>query len=348
MKKLRFGALVFIVAACRMGVPSGPPLSPGALGAGLGAGPAGSEAKATAPSSSASAVPPLPPTTSAVPPENPDAGPEDAGTAARVADLPKAPDDMALVKGGTFKMGTDDGGELDERPAHDVTVASFFLDRTEVTQSAYEECVVAKVCTPADPEILATFGTLEAPGPFKGPRRPVIGITWSSAKQYCEWRGKRLPREAEFERAVRGDDGRKFPWGNEPPTKERTVFSPSNYPEDVGTHPTGRGPYGHDDLAGNVWEWMADDYDPLAYTRATASDGKPGTCDEIVLAQNKLRSEGRQGFTGTNPIPTECEKAIRGGAYNYGGAGLRSTNRVHHHARFKLRMLGFRCAKDAP
>lgn len=252
-----------------------------------------------------------------------------------------APEGMLLVKGGTFEMGAREGGEGDERPAHDVTIASFWLDKTEVTQAAYEECVAAKVCTPADPEILATFGGL-----FRGPQKPVVGISWFSARDYCTWKGKRLPREAEFERAVRGEDGRRFPWGNEPPTKERTVFS-ANAPEDVGTHPAGRGPYGHDDLAGNVWEWIEDDYDPFAYTRPTASEGKPGSCDEITLAQNKLRAEGKQGFTGTNPIPTECEKSIRGGAYNYPAHGLRSTNRIHHPARFKLRMTGVRCAKDA-
>jgi formylglycine-generating enzyme required for sulfatase activity len=156
-----------------------------------------------------------------------------------------------------------------------------------------------------------------------------------------------LPREAEFERAVRGDDGRRFPWGNAPPTKERTVFA-TNAPEDVGTHPEGRGPYGHEDLAGNVWEWIDDDYDPLAYRRDTAAEGKAGSCEEIVRAQDKLRAEGKQGFTGTNPIPNECEKSIRGGAYNYPADGLRSTNRIHHPARFKLRMTGLRCAKDAP
>ncbi|HVJ92044.1 MAG TPA: formylglycine-generating enzyme family protein [Labilithrix sp.] len=270
-----------------------------------------------------------------------DIGEKAVATATEEAPEVRAPEGMLLVKGGTFRMGADAGGEGDERPAHDVTVASFWLDQTEVTQSAYEECVAAKTCAPADPAILASYGGL-----FRGPQKPVVGISWHSARDYCLWRGKRLPREAEFERAVRGDDGRKFPWGNDPPTKERTVFSASA-PEDVGTHPAGRGPYGHDDLAGNVWEWIDDDYDPFAYTRPTASLGKPGSCDEIIAAQNKLRAEGKQGFTGTNPIPTECEKSIRGGAYNYPAHGLRSTNRIHHPARFKLRMTGVRCAKDA-
>ncbi|HVH42480.1 MAG TPA: formylglycine-generating enzyme family protein [Labilithrix sp.] len=265
----------------------------------------------------------------------------DAGTSTAEAGASSGREDMLLVSGGTFKMGADEGGEGDERPAHDVTVASFWLDKTEVTQAAYEECVAAKVCTPADPEILATFGGL-----FRGPRKPVVGISWFSAREYCAWRGKRLPTEAEFERAVRGEDGRRFPWGNDAPTKERAVFS-TNAPEDVASRPAGRGPYGHDDLAGNVWEWIEDEYDPFAYTRKAASTGKPGTCDEIKAAQSKLRAEGKQGFTGTNPIPTECEKSIRGGAYNYPAQGLRSTNRIHHPASFKLRMTGVRCAKDA-
>jgi formylglycine-generating enzyme required for sulfatase activity len=278
-----------------------------------------------------SGAPPLPMIDAAIEAAAPE--PRDAS----VADA-APPEGMLLVPGGTFTMGADTGGEGDERPAHSVTIASFWLDRTEVTQSAYEACTS---CTPADPEILATFS-----GVFKGPNKPVVGISWFSARDYCRFLGKRLPREAEFERAVRGDDGRRFPWGNDTPTPERAVFS-TNYPDEVGSRPKGKGPYGHDDLAGNVWEWIDDDYDPFAYTRATAAEGKPGSCDEILAAQNKLRAEGKQGFTGTNPIPTECEKAIRGGAYNYPAAGLRSTNRVHHPARFKLRMTGVRCAKDA-
>jgi formylglycine-generating enzyme required for sulfatase activity len=145
---------------------------------------------------------------------------------------------------------------------------------------------------------------------------------------------------------VRGDDGRRFPWGNDPPTHELAVFDTGS-PEEVGTHPAGRGPYGHDDLAGNVWEWMDDDYDPFAYTRKSAAEGKPGSCAEIRAAQDKLRADKREGFTGSNPIPTECEKSIRGGAYNYPAHGLRSTNRVHHPGSFRLKMTGFRCAKDA-
>lgn len=315
-------ALLVVASACRSSAPSPSP-SPSAPASSAAVAPATTSASTQAVDASSA------PDASA----NADAG-ADAASAA-------APEGMLLVPGGTFTMGQDDGGEMDERPAHAVTLKPFFLDKTEVTQEAYAACVEAKACAPADPSALDTFQGL-----FRGPKKPIVGVSWFDAKKYCEWKGKRLPREAELERAVRDDDGRRYPWGSDPPTHERTVFE-TNAPEEVGTHPKGRGPYGHDDLAGNVWEWMADDYDPYAYKRPTANEGKPAGCDEIVKAQNELRAQHKQGYTGSNPIPTECEKSIRGGAYNYPGNGLRSTNRVHHPPKFRLRMTGMRCAKDA-
>jgi formylglycine-generating enzyme required for sulfatase activity len=265
------------------------------------------------------------------------AGVDDAGSLSPS----QAPADMALVPGGPFTMGSDTGGQEDERPAHTVTLAPFYLDKVEVTHEAYGECVAQRVCRPPDAKVISRFG-----GVFVQPRKPVTGISWSDAKAYCAFRGKRLPREAEFERAVRGDDGRRYPWGAEAPTKELTVFHTSTT-EEVGTHPKGRGPFGHDDLAGNVWEWMEDEYDPIAYRRSTAPQGQPGTCAEIKETLEKLHREGRQGFTGSNPLPTECERSIRGGAYNYDAYGLRSTNRVHHPGNYRLLMTGVRCAKSA-
>jgi formylglycine-generating enzyme required for sulfatase activity len=256
---------------------------------------------------------------------------------------------MSLVPAGTFTMGTDHGGQPDEHPAHAVTLGAFFLDRTEVTNAAYAECVVARVCKP-NARSIASITRAGDDARFHRPTQPVNGVSWFDAKDYCAWRGKRLPTEAEFERAIRGDDGRRFPWGNDAPTKERTVYGRSletGATDDVGAHPSGRGPYGHDDLAGNVWEWTADEYDPLAYSRSGASAGKPGSCDAIMATLAELRRDGKQGFTGSNPIPTECERVLRAGAFNYDADGLRSTNRVHHPARYRLVMTGFRCAKDA-
>ncbi|HEY2367199.1 MAG TPA: formylglycine-generating enzyme family protein [Polyangiaceae bacterium] len=250
-----------------------------------------------------------------------------------------APAGMLAVPAGTFTMGADQGGEEDERPAHRVTLAGFFLDRTPVTNEAYEACVKAGACA-----------ALYARDPkYTPPLHPVNTATWDEAKAYCAWRGARLPREAEYERAMRGDDGRTYAWGSEWPTPERATFGrplKTGATDDVGTHPMGRGPYGHDDLAGDVWEWMEDEYDPYAYRRATADRGVPGTCAEIMQTQDELRSKGLEGFTGSNPIPRMCEHVLRGGAFNYDANGLRATNRVHHPGYFRLVMAGFRCARD--
>jgi formylglycine-generating enzyme required for sulfatase activity len=257
-----------------------------------------------------------------------------------------APEGMLLVPGGTFVMGSDVGGQEDEHPAHRVTLRSFFLDRTEVTNGAYAACISAGKCRAPDPSSAARvhFGP---DAKFRGSEQPVSSISWDDAAAFCAFVGKRLPTEAEFERAARGDDGRTYPWGNEPPTPERAVFGAS-CTANVGTHPQGAGPFGHLDLAGNVWEWIADVFDPEAYRRPTADRGLPGSCDEVLATQDALRRAGRRGFTGSNPIPTECERVLRGGAFNYDGNGLRSSNRVHHAARFKLVMSGMRCAKDGP
>jgi len=272
-----------------------------------------------------------------------DASPELAArTTTRVTPVPAG---MLFVPAGTFVMGSDTGGQEDERPAHRVTVASFFLDRTEVTNEAYTLCVSSGKCRAPLPAS-AGRGHFGPDSAFRGPEQPVSSISWDDASAYCGFVGKRLPAEAEFERAVRGDDGRIYPWGNEPPSPDRAVFATTRT-SNVGTHPAGAGPYGHLDLAGNVWEWMDDFYDPYAYRRPTAERGVPGSCEAIREVQDALRRSGRQGFTGSNPIPTECEHVLRGGAFNYDGEGLRATNRVHHPGRFRLVMSGVRCAKNA-
>jgi len=252
---------------------------------------------------------------------------------------------MLLVPAGTFTMGSDDLGEQDERPAHKVTLKAFWLDETEVTNAAYGECVAASVCRPNDTKS-ALSNKLGDDRQFRGPRQPISAISQDDARGYCKWRDKRLPTEAEWERAARGDDDRIYPWGNTLATKEHAVFG-AGVTADVGSRPLGKGPYGHLDLAGNVWEWVEDFYDPYAYRRPGADKGIPGTCEEIMATLTELKRNKMQGFTGSNPIPDECEKVLRGGAFNYHAKGLRGSNRVHHPGRFRLVMSGFRCARDA-
>ncbi len=254
---------------------------------------------------------------------------------------------MLLVPAGRTLMGSADEGERDERPAHLVSVSAFWLDETEVTQSAYAECVAAHACA-APAKLGGSALVYGHPEAFLGAEQPVVGVSWSDAVAYCQFRGRRLPTEAEWERAARGDDGRRYVWGNAAPDARRHgVFGGRLATEAVKRYPDGRGPFGHYDLAGNVWEWVADEYDPYAYRRVRADTGKPGSCPEILATQDELRQRGLTGFTGKNPIPVECERVLRGGAYNYGAAGLRAANRVHHPATFRLPVAGFRCAKQA-
>ncbi len=240
--------------------------------------------------------------------------------------------DRVRVPAGNFVMGLDTGGEGDERPRHTVRVGAFAIDRLEVSRGAYTLCVHAGACSA--PRAMAPR--------FDDPRQPVVGVSWTDARAYCAWAGGRLPTEEEWEKAARGTDERTYAWGNEPPTPERAVFDRDEShgtPDPVGTHPSGRGPYGAEDLTGNVWEWTESPYDPYAYRHAST----PATCESALASLSDLRTHGIVGFTGRNPLPDECERVLRGGAWNYGAAGLRVTNRVHHPPRFRIMVAGFRC-----
>jgi formylglycine-generating enzyme required for sulfatase activity len=169
--------------------------------------------------------------------------------------------DMLPVPGGTFMMGCTDPAPFvcpaDELPVHAVTVAPFLLDRTEVTQAAYQQCMDAGAC--AAP--MTRFD------PVMHPSYPVSDISWTQADAYCRWRGARLPTEAEWEFAARGTDGRLYPWGNAPPdcTRANSLGCNTGSVLPVATHHAGVGPFGHEDLGGNLWEWLADWYDPNYY-----------------------------------------------------------------------------------
>ena len=262
------------------------------------------------------------------------------------------PDDMLPVPGGTFTMGADGVGERDEQPAHPVSVRGYLLDKTEVTNEKYLECVTAQACKPYRDNVARGFHAGPEAG-FRAPEQPVVGVSWYDASAYCAFRGKRLPSEAEWERAARGDDGRVYAWGNAAPDATRLacfgrkVGAKGATTMPVGSYAAGRGPYGHFDLTGNVWEWTSDIYDPMAYTREGRDRGIVGTCQQVLDSLAVLRKEKRKGYTGSNPIPTSCERALRGGAFNYPAAGLRASNRVHHPPEWRMLVAGFRCAKDS-
>lgn len=172
---------------------------------------------------------------------------------------------MALIPAGEFLMGTPipegQGGEFDEYPQHSVYLDAFYIDKYEVTNAQYQK-------------FMETTGHA-APAywnddKFNKPNQPVVGVSWFDAEAYCKWANKRLPTEAEWEKAARGTDGRKYPWGHEAPNAEgmwRANHNPGDktadgfeYTAPVGSFPAGASSYGVMDMAGNVWEWVADWY----------------------------------------------------------------------------------------
>ncbi len=157
---------------------------------------------------------------------------------------------MHLIPAGDFIMGSDNGQES-ANPAHKVTLPDYYMDVYEVTRARYKECVTAGVCNDS-------LNVPDVERYFEDANFPVSSLIWEQAKTYCEWRGARLPTEAEWEKAARGTDGRTYPWGEE---YDPAYVQLSGGPHEVGTYEKGKSPYGIYDMAGNVWEWTAD---PLA------------------------------------------------------------------------------------
>ena len=198
--------------------------------------------------------------------------PKSAHTAGEDSNLPteitsKDGAPMVLVPAGEFLMGTADAikARFNQKPQHAVYLDTFYIDKYEVTNSRYEKYVEANGGGTVEPAYLPT--NLRLLDPSVHGDVPVTSIQWRSAKGYCKWVGKRLPTEAEWEKAARGTDGRIYPWGNEPPTDELVVFSvrpqnwkgPSSFSR-VDSHPKGVSPYGAHHMAGNVFEWVNDLY----------------------------------------------------------------------------------------
>lgn len=233
--------------------------------------------------------------------------------------------EMILLPDGWVKMGNPIGA-ADERPVRNVFVQSFFLDKTEVTNAQYQR-------------FLAASGRPE-PRYWRDPRfdrpdQPVVGVTWNDAAAYARWAGKRLPTEAEWERAAHGERDVTYPWGNEPPVQGpivRACFSETLVasagpqlssaaamgPSTVGSYPAGRSPQGFADLAGNAAEWVTDRYAPDAY--ATGQERNP------------------------KGPPSGAERVVRGGSWADPVARLTATARHHLDPGSEESTVGFRCA----
>jgi len=177
-----------------------------------------------------------------------------------LADPPavKSKPDRVLVPAGAFTRGSRKGVD-DERPVKVHTLQAFRIDRTEVTRAMYARCVAAKRCPALSIDLTSEVDL------------PVTFVNWSEARAFCVFAGGRLPTEDEWEKAARGSDGREFPWGNDLDCGHANWGNFENEgpcagknpgkPVAVGGYPQGKSPSGALDMAGNVWEWVADRYD---------------------------------------------------------------------------------------
>jgi formylglycine-generating enzyme required for sulfatase activity len=223
---------------------------------------------------------------------------------------------LLFIPAGEFTMGSDIGDN--EKPIHKVYLDGFWIDQTEVTNKMYELCQSAGVClTPIRPSSETRSDYYGNP---QFENYPVIYVTWSMAKTYCEWANRRLPTEAEWEKSARGIDERIYPWGNE---IDKTFANYNSYVGDttaVGSYESGKSPYGAYDMAGNVWEWTSSLHQPYPYD---ATDGR-----------EDLSSSG--------------SRVLRGGSWHLNHWLVRSAIRLGlERMSFTDNDFGFRCTMDA-
>lgn len=180
------------------------------------------------------------------------------------------PEGMVAVPAGSAWMGcnesVDNQCQADEHPFHEVILAAFAIDRTEVTIAAYTACVDEGLCS--SPDDTDAFGAPCTLG--ESPAHPMTCVDWFAASTYCEQQGKRLPSEAEWEKAARGVSGQLYPWGDANPSCNEAVMNecPTTSLQPVGSKPAGASPYGALDMGGNAFEWVADWYAAAYYVES--------------------------------------------------------------------------------
>jgi formylglycine-generating enzyme required for sulfatase activity len=265
------------------------------------------------------------------------------------------PDEMAYIGHGPSVMGIDktepvDSGKRptaydkrmktpwsaealnDEGPAHTVFLDSYLIDKYEVSNKHYGEFLKENGHpAPAywdDPHL-------------NRPEQPVVGVSWYDAKAYCEYRGKRLPTEAEWEKAARGPNSLRYPWGNEFDPAKANYGKNRDATAPVDSYVEGTSYYGLHHMAGNVFEWVSDWYDPRYYGRLETMVNPTGPAKPIWL-----------GGTGTyvDRLTVGEKRVIRGGSWIAPESTLRTTHRFWNHPVNNSYGvgLGFRCAKAAP
>src|SRR5574340_1245826 len=201
--------------------------------------------------------------------------------------------EMVQISEGPFVMGSrDNDSDPDEKPEHQVYLKAYFFDKNEVTQYAYDR--FAKMTKRAKRKI-EVFE--DDPTKLLKAEQPMIAVTWEDAEAYCKWAGKRLPTEAEWEKAARGEGKRRYPWGDEFVVCYANIDGNEDafrYLAPPGSFESGRSPYGIYDMTGNVGEWVSDFYDENYYRKSPYRDPKgPEQGDQHVIRGGSWRETKR-------------------------------------------------------
>jgi formylglycine-generating enzyme required for sulfatase activity len=238
-------------------------------------------------------------------------------------------DEEVYIPAGEFLMGCASdiwsGCDGDSQPIHAVYLDAYYIDKTEVTVAEYQACVDAGVCTAPDYDAAAVEpATVSgADGPLDP--YPITHMTWAYADTYCRWVGKRLPTEAEWEKAAHGPGWQVYPWGNEAPTCELVNFDNcEGRALPVGSYPEGASPYGVLDMAGNVREWVNDFYMKPYYSRSPYFNPQ-GPAEELTVGEHLLR----------------------GGSWKDDFGGITTWIRLDEAETHYIYKVGFRCARSA-
>lgn len=225
-------------------------------------------------------------------------------------------EEMVTIPAGRFIRGTESGG-FDEQPQRTIFLDTYSIDRYEVTNHQYQQFIMATGHRkPGLPSRYAKSGSK-----VRGVNQPVVYVSWDDASEYCRWKGKRLPTEAEWEKAMRGKDGRLWPWGDKEQANGANwarVQDGYEVSASVGSFQADKSPYGVMDGAGNVIEWVNDWYDETYYKNSPEQ----------------------------NPPSPEygTYRVLRGGGYTTTGGDVRITSRSKMMPDFRDETIGFRCA----